>query len=77
MSKNIFWILLALCIQATFAQAMPCHCFPTRTFDPAKPAAADSYFLATSHNSFMAVVFGQEKKDVVLAKQKPGATAEV
>lgn len=76
MSKNILWILLALCIQATFAQAMPCHCFPTRTFDPAKPAAADSYFLATSHNSFMAVVFGQEKKDVVLAKQKPGATAE-
>lgn len=76
MSKTILWILLALCIQTTPTQAMPCHCFPTRTFDPAKPAAVDSYLLATSQNSFMAVVFGREKKDVVLAKQKPGATAE-
>lgn len=76
MSKTILWVLCALCIQATSVHAMPCHCFPTRSFDSAKPAAADPYFLATSQNAFMAVVFGQEKKDVVLAKQKPGVTAE-
>lgn len=76
MSKTILWVLFALYIQAPSAQAMPCHCFPTRAFDSAKPAAADPYFLATSQNAFMAVVFGQEKKDIVLAKQKPGVTAE-
>lgn len=76
MSKTVLYALFAFCIQAASTQAMPCHCFPTRTFDSAKPVAADPYFLATSQNAFMSVVFGREKKDIVLAKQKPGVTAE-
>lgn len=76
MSKTILWAIFVLCILAPTAHGMPCHCFPNRTFDSAKPATADPYFLATSQNAFMAVVFGQEKSSVVLAKQKPGVTAE-
>lgn len=58
------------------AQAMSCHCFADRDYDPGEPAAADPYYLATAQNSFFSVVFGLKKKKVVLAKQKPGATAE-
>lgn len=76
MSKNLLWAFFSLCILVPSAHGMPCHCFPNRTFDSAKPAASAPYFLATTQNAFLAVVFGQEKRDVVLAKQKPGVTAE-
>lgn len=76
MHRVVFWALLALGIHTPPALAMPCHCFPTRSFDSAKPAAADPYFLATTQNAFMAVAFGEEKKDIVLTKQKPGVTAD-
>lgn len=76
MHRVVFWALLALGIHTPLASAMSCHCFPTRTFDSAKPVAADPYFMATTQNAFMAVVFSQEKKDIVLTKQKPGVTAE-
>lgn len=58
------------------AQAMPCHCFSARAYDPGQPAAADPYFLATAQNSFFSVVFAVEKKEVVLAKQMQRASAE-
>lgn len=76
MHKVVFLALFALGIHTPLARAMSCHCFPTRVFDSAKPVAADPYFLATTQNAFMAVVFFQEKKDIVLTKQKPGVTAE-
>ena len=76
MKITILWSLAVLVLLASTVQAMPCHCFPSRQYDSMDPAAADPYFLATAQNSFMAVVFGMDKKDVVLAKQRPATTAE-
>lgn len=76
MHRIIIWALFTLSIHTSLAEAMSCHCFPTRAFDSAKPVAADPYFLATTQNAFMAVMFGEEKRDIVLMKQKPGVTAE-
>ncbi len=68
-------LTLSLIIPAS-TLAMSCHCFTDREYDPGQPAAADPYFLATTENSFFAVVNGLKKKDVVLAKQTPSTTAE-
>ncbi len=60
------------------AKAMPaitCHCFTDRSFDAARPTAADPYFLATTQNSFFAAVFATDKKTVVMKKQR-GASAD-
>jgi len=53
-----------------FAAPVSCHCFRDRTFDPASPAKTDPYLLATTQNSFFAVVFGIPKRAVVQAKMK-------
>lgn len=68
--------LLTFILFTVSAHAMPCHCFPTRAYDPGKPGAADPYFLTTTQNSFFAISFGLDKKYVVFAKQKPTSTAE-
>ncbi len=47
-----------------------CHCFTDRSYDAVHPAAADPYFLATTQNSFFAVVFTTDKKSVVMKKQR-------
>ncbi len=52
-----------------------CHCFTDRSYDPARPCAADSYFLATTQNTFFSAVFGVEKKTVVMKKQA-GASSD-
>ena len=68
--------LLSLMIAAVFplsASATPaitCHCFTDRSYDPARPAVADPYFLAMTQNSFLAVVFDIEKKGIVMKKQR-------
>jgi hypothetical protein len=49
--------------------AITCHCFTDRTFDPARPAVADPYFLATTQNSFISAVFNIDKKSIVMKKQ--------
>jgi hypothetical protein len=49
--------------------AITCHCFTDRTFDPARPAVADPYFLATTQNSFFSAVFSIDKKSIVMKKQ--------
>jgi hypothetical protein len=41
-----------------------------RSYDAASPAAADPYFLATTQNSFFAVVFNADKKTIVMKKQQ-------
>ena len=46
-----------------------CHCFTDRSFDPARPAAADRYFLATTQNSFLAIVFNADRKTIIVKKQ--------
>lgn len=50
--------------------AIDCHCFQDRSFDPAQPAAADPYLLATTQNSLFATVFSVEKKTIVMKKQR-------
>lgn len=73
---TISTVLLLLLVMPTLCQAMPCHCFSVRDFDPQEPASADPYYLATGQNSFFSVIFNIEKKKVVFAKQKPRTTAE-
>lgn len=62
-------------VQALAIPAITCHCFKDRSFDPARPAAADQYFLATAQNSFFAAVFHVDKKTVVMKKQQ-GASSD-
>ena len=50
--------------------AITCHCFTDRSFDAAHPEAADPYFLATTQNSFFALVFNIDKKTIVIKKQQ-------
>jgi hypothetical protein len=64
--------LLLLFISPVPALALPaitCHCFTDRSYDPALPAQADPYFLATTQNSFFAGIFNIEKKTIVMKKQ--------
>jgi len=68
-------ILLALPVPASAIPAITCHCFTDRSYDAARPAAADPYFLATTQNSFFAAAFGVDKKTVVINKQK-GVSAD-
>jgi len=63
-------ILLLLPLPALAKPAITCHCFTDRSFDPAQPGLADPYFLATTQNSFFAVVFNVDKKAIVMKKQQ-------
>lgn len=68
-------IFLMLPLPALAIPAITCHCFTDRAYDPAHPAVADPYFLATTQNSFFAAAFGVEKKTIVVKKQK-GVSAD-
>lgn len=68
--KFILIVLLVSLPTPTLAiPAITCHCFTERSYEPARPAAADPYLLATTQNSFFAVVFNADKKAIVLKKQ--------
>ena len=70
--------LVIFLMQPLSALAIPtitCHCFTDRSYDAARPAAADPYFLATTQNSFFAAAFGVDKKTIVISKQK-GVSAD-
>lgn len=72
-TKHNLLSLVFLLIFPLSAQAVPtinCHCFMDRSYDAAHPAAADPYFLATTQNSFFAVVFNVDKKTIVMKKQQ-------
>lgn len=65
-------IIFLLTLSPLSASAIPtinCHCFRERSYDPARPAVADPYILATTQNSFFAAVFNVDKKTVVMKKQ--------
>jgi len=71
--KNVQLSLVFLLMLPLPALAMPaiaCHCFTDRSYDAARPALADPYFLATTQNSFFALVFTIDKKTIVLKKQQ-------
>jgi len=57
-------------ITAAAIPAISCHCFTERSYNAARPAAADPYLLATTQNSFFANVFNTDKKSIVLKKQQ-------
>lgn len=63
-------VLVVAPLPARAIPAITCHCFTERTYDAAKPAAADPYFLASAQNSFFAEVFYVDKKSVVMKKQQ-------
>jgi len=67
--------VLLLPLPARAIPAITCHCFTDRSYDPARPALADPYFLATTQNSFFAAVFNCDKKALVLKKQQ-GASSD-
>jgi hypothetical protein len=62
--------LLFLPMPAQAIPAIACHCFTERSYDAARPAAADPYLLATTQNSFFAIVFKTDKKSIVIKKQQ-------
>jgi hypothetical protein len=60
--------LIVLSSPALSAPTISCHCFTDRSFDAARPGAADPYFLATTQNSFLAAAFDINKKEIVKAR---------
>ena len=63
-------ILITLPIPVVAMPAITCHCFKDRSYDAARPAAADPYFLATTQNSCFAIVFNTDKKNIMMKKQQ-------
>lgn len=63
-----FALLLTLAAAGARAEsATGCHCFRDRSFDPARPGAADPYILATTRSSLLSAAFGVEKGELVRA----------
>ena len=73
----VLFLLILSADQAFAVPAITCHCFTDRSYDPARPTLADSYFLATTQNSFFAAAFAVDKKTIVIKKQKGSATADL
>ena len=65
-----FILLLVIPLPALAIPTITCHCFTDRSFNPAQPALADPYFLATTQNSFFATLFNVDKKTIVMKKQQ-------
>lgn len=70
-TKTLLFLILMLPfpMSADAIPAITCHCFTDRSYDAGHPAAADAYFLATTQNSFFAIVFNTDKKSIVMKKQ--------
>lgn len=69
--------LVLLPMPALAIPAITCHCFTDRSYDAARPAVADPYFLATTQNSLFALVFKTDKKNVVIKKQQGTASDDL
>ena len=66
---KIFFVLLVLLPTLANAEStINCHCFQDRTFNHRDTAAADPYFLATTQNSFISILYGIDKSSLVKAK---------
>ena len=74
-------IALLLCLTLPFTvQALPtieCHCFQDRSYNMAKPGAADDYFLTATQNTFFALTFDVTKKIIVRKKQHGASGADL
>lgn len=60
-------LLASLPVAARAAPTVACHCFKDRSFDPAQPASADAYILATTRSSLLSAAFGAGKGGLVRA----------
>lgn len=63
-------LAVALLVVPAAARGEPtvtCHCFKNRSFDPADPASADPYILATTRSSLLSAAFGAGKGGLVRA----------
>ena len=64
-------LLLIITFSPLYASAtstITCHCFQDRSFNHRDTAAADPYFLATTQNSFISLIYGVDKSVLVKAK---------
>jgi len=68
MKNLICFILLLLPVLSGAESTVTCHCFQDRTFNHRDTVAADPYFLATTQNSFLSLIYGVDKRAVVKAK---------
>lgn len=69
-------LLMCLCVPS-YSGAVSCHCFQDRAFDPAAPAKADDFVLATARNALAAHAFGLPKADVVRARMGGASEADL
>jgi hypothetical protein len=53
---------------AAYAAGVSCHCFRDREYDPANPAASDTYLLATASNTLLAAIAQIPKREIVQAR---------
>jgi hypothetical protein len=67
---------LVVLLSGSAWSAVSCHCFQDRTYDPARPSAADAYFLATAQNSLIAAALNVSKRNIVQSKMG-GADADL
>ena len=72
----IFVFIMIFCSVASAEQITGCHCFTNRQFDAAQTGAVDPYILATTQNSFLAAIFGIDKKQIVQAKMREKASGD-
>ncbi|MDA3904005.1 MAG: hypothetical protein PF441_11235 [Desulfuromusa sp.] len=61
-------LLLFIPVLTGAESTISCHCFQDRTFNHRDTAAADPYFLATTQNSFISLIYGIDKRNLVKAK---------
>jgi hypothetical protein len=54
-------------VAAGAAPTVTCHCFRSRSFDPAEPASADPYIMASARSSLLSAAFGVPKANLVRA----------
>lgn len=64
---TVLALFAALPAPARAAPTVACHCFQDRTWDPAAPASADPYVLATTRSSLLSASFGVAKATLVRA----------
>ncbi|MDX2481307.1 MAG: hypothetical protein QNK24_13365 [Desulfuromusa sp.] len=67
--RTLFSLLLLFIPVLTGAEStISCHCFQDRTFNHRDTAAADPYFLATTQNSFISLIYDIDKRILVQSK---------
>ncbi|MGB8932925.1 MAG: hypothetical protein WCC48_16905, partial [Anaeromyxobacteraceae bacterium] len=79
-SATLIASALTLALSPLAAGADPatgCHCFRDRTFEPARPGAADPYVLATTRSSLLSAAYGVPKTELVGAVMTGTAPEEL